>query len=183
MVKADGSLLIQTKAPGSKVLKCLKHYDFEAFHELELAQRKDLDYPPYSKMVLFTVLGKLNGAVTADVWRTVRDIKDSAVTILGPVEVPSKSKSYEQSHQILLKSRDNKRLHEMAKSLLRNLEADRKIKVIVTGQRELAQYRPAMLFPDYRLRQALTDSRQELTLLLSNRQVYYLLQSHVQQRL
>ena len=131
MVKADGSLLIQTKAPGSKVLKCLKHYDFEAFHELELAQRKDLDYPPYSKMVLFTVLGKLNGAVTADVWRTVRDIKDSAVTILGPVEVPSKSKSYEQSHQILLKSRDNKRLHEMAKSLLRNLEADRKIKVIV----------------------------------------------------
>jgi primosomal protein N' (replication factor Y) len=131
MVKADGSLLIQTKAPGSKVLKCLKHYDFEAFHELELAQRKDLDYPPYSKMILFTVLGKLNGAVTADVWRTVRDIKDSAVTILGPVEVPSKSKAYEQSHQILLKSRDNKRLHEMAKSLLRNLEADRKIKVIV----------------------------------------------------
>ena len=33
MVKADGSLLIQTKAPGSKVLKSLKHYDFEAYHQ------------------------------------------------------------------------------------------------------------------------------------------------------
>jgi primosomal protein N' (replication factor Y) (superfamily II helicase) len=131
MVKTEGTLLIQTKSPGSKVLKCVKHYDFEAFTDLELSQRKDLDYPPYSRMVLFTIFGTGRDLQSADIWRAVRALRDDAVTILGPVEVPSSSKSYEQAHHILLKSKDNRRLHEMAKTLLSKLEGNRKIRVTV----------------------------------------------------
>ncbi len=131
MVKTDGYLLIQTKSPGSKMLKCLKNYDFKVFHDLELAQRKDLDYPPYCKMIVITVFGKRRGTVPADIWPAIRGVKDPAVTILGPIEVSSKSKSYGQGYQMLLKSRDNSRLHEIAKALLKNLESDRKIKVAV----------------------------------------------------
>jgi primosomal protein N' (replication factor Y) len=131
MVKTEGSLLIQTKSPGSKVLKCVKHYDFEAFTDLELSQRKDLNYPPYSRMILFTIFGTGRDIQSADIWRAVRTLKDDAVTVLGPVEVPSTSKLYEQSHHILLKSKDNRKLHEMAKTLLLKLEGNRKIKVTV----------------------------------------------------
>ncbi|HMK56154.1 MAG TPA: primosomal protein N' [Dissulfurispiraceae bacterium] len=130
MVKPDGSLFIQTRAPGSKVLRCLKHYDFEEFYDLELSQRKDLDHPPYARMILFTVFGKQGGTMSAELWRAVREIRDTAVTILGPVEVPSKSKSYERCCQVLLKSRDSRKLHKMAKTLLGRLESDKKIRVV-----------------------------------------------------
>ncbi len=131
MVKAEGSLLIQTKSPGSKVLKCIKYYDFEAFTDLELSQRKDLDYPPYTRLILFTIFGKAGDILSADIWRAVRTLKDYAVTVLGPIEVPSTSKSYEQSHHILLKSKDSRKLHEMAKTLLLQLEGNRKIQIAV----------------------------------------------------
>jgi primosomal protein N' (replication factor Y) len=131
MVKAEGSLLIQTKSPGSKVLKCIKHYDFDAFTDLELSQRKDLDYPPYTRLILFTISGTGRDILSADIWRAVRTLKNDTVTVLGPVEVPSTSKSYEQSHHILLKSKDNRKLHEMAKMLLSNLVGNGKIRVAV----------------------------------------------------
>ncbi|HTZ17572.1 MAG TPA: primosomal protein N' [Dissulfurispiraceae bacterium] len=131
MVKREGSLLIQTKSPGSKVLKCMKHYDFETFADLELSQRKDLDYPPYSRLVLFSVFGKAGGTDLTHLWRVVRSVRDDAVSIFGPVEVPSASKAYGQCHHILLKSRDSRKLHEMAKTLLSGLECDKRIKVVV----------------------------------------------------
>jgi len=130
IVKPDGSLFIQTRSPGSKIIRCLKHYDFEEFYDFELAQRRDLDHPPYTRMILFTVFSKQGGTISQDLWHVVREFRDSAVTILGPVEVPSKSKSYAGCYQILLKSRDSRRLHKMAKSLLIRLESDKKIKIV-----------------------------------------------------
>ncbi len=130
LVKRDGLLMIQTKSPGSKVLKCIKHYDFETFQDLELSQRRELDYPPYSRMVLFSAFTN-DDTIHADLWKAVRIIRDDAVTVLGPIEATSSSKSFGQCHHILLKSKDNKRLHEMAKILLAKLEENKKIKVAV----------------------------------------------------
>ncbi len=131
LVKPEGSLLIQTKSSGSRVLKCLKHYDFDAFYEMELAQRKEIAYPPYEKIVLFSILTRTREAISAATWQAVRDIRDSAVTVLGPLEVTSHSKSYSRCDQIILKSADNRRLHDMAKAFLELLEKNKKIRVVV----------------------------------------------------
>ena len=131
LVKPEGSLLIQTKSSGSRVLKCLRHYDFDAFYEMELAQRKEIAYPPYEKIVLFSLLTKTTETISAGTWQAVRDIRDSAVTVLGPLEVPSHSKSYSHCEQIILKSADNRRLHDMAKAFLELLEKNKKIRVVV----------------------------------------------------
>ena len=118
MVKTEGALFIQTKSPGNKVLKCIRHYDFEAFKDFELLQRKDLDYPPYTRMILFAVYGKGGEPMSADTWRAVRDLRDNAVTVLGPVDAPSALKAYGQCHH-------------MAKTLLSKLEGNKRIKVTV----------------------------------------------------
>ena len=131
MVRPDGSLFIQTKSPGNKVFKCIKHYDFEAFKDFELAQRKDLDYPPYTRMILFAICRKDRESMSADIWQAVREIRDDAVTVLGPIEVPSALKSYGQCHHILLKSKDNRRLHAMAGILLSKLQGNNKLRVTV----------------------------------------------------
>jgi primosomal protein N' (replication factor Y) (superfamily II helicase) len=131
LIKPEGSILIQTKSPGTKVLKCLKYYDFETFYEMELSQRRELSYPPYAHMVLFSILSKKKEAIPSVAWQAMREIRDDVVTVLGPLDVPPPSKAYTHCLQIILKSADNKRLHTTAKYLLGKLEENKKFKLVV----------------------------------------------------
>jgi primosomal protein N' (replication factor Y) (superfamily II helicase) len=130
LVKPEGTVLIQTKSPGAKVLKYFKYSDFESFYDMELAQRMELAYPPYARMILFMIQSKDKESVTSRLWKAVREIRDDTVTVLGPLEVSPASKSYTHAAQIVLKSADNKRLHAAAKKLLLNLEENKKLRII-----------------------------------------------------
>jgi primosomal protein N' (replication factor Y) len=131
LIKPGGSILIQTKSPGSKVLKSFKNYDFDSFYEMELAQRKELDYPPYARMIMFFVLSKSKEAIPSRVWQAVREIRDENVIILGPLEVPPPSPSHQHCVQIILKSSDNKKLHSTAIKLLLKLGENKRLKFAI----------------------------------------------------
>ncbi|MBI3592355.1 MAG: hypothetical protein HY099_02560, partial [Nitrospirae bacterium] len=129
MVRTDGTIYLQTRMPKNRVLRFIKNYDFDGFYKYELSQRRALDYPPLSKIILINVFMKKEHA---EALRHIEGIAVSgaeSVEILGPVEIPSSVKSYSHCIQLMLKSRDRKMLHNTAKELLSRIGKLKGIKV------------------------------------------------------
>lgn len=132
MVKTEGSLYIQTYAPKNKILRFIKNYDFQGFYDDELSQRKTLDYPPFSRIILFNIFMKREvGKFLRDIQKIICDTNTNGFELLGPIEIPSSLKSYKHCIQILIKSKDRKIIHNEAGELLKKLEKLKGIKINV----------------------------------------------------
>lgn len=119
IIRPDGSLYLQTWYPNKSILRFIKNYDFQAFYEYELLQRKILDYPPFSRIILFNIFIKKDIKESLhDIHKTINNIDKKELEILGPIEIPSALKSYKYCLQILMKSKDRKILHSVAERLL-----------------------------------------------------------------
>ncbi len=132
MVKSAGSVFIQTWQPRNRLFSYIKGRDFRNFYEYEIEQRKTLDYPPFSRIILFNILIKGNVPDLAPyVKKITGDALAEGLEILGPVETPAMIKSRYSRIQILLKSRDRKILHSAGEKILSKLEQIKGIKVSV----------------------------------------------------
>jgi primosomal protein N' (replication factor Y) len=132
MVKTEGSLYLQTLNPKNKILKLIKNYDFQGFYKNELTQRKALDYPPFSRLILFNIFTKNDvRKFLHDIQKIICDTNTNGLELLGPIEIPSSLKSYKHCIQILLKSKDRKLIHNEAGSVLKKLEKLKGIKINV----------------------------------------------------
>jgi primosomal protein N' (replication factor Y) len=131
-VKQEGSIFLQTWSPANKILKFIKQYDFDGFYKYELSQRKIMDYPPFSKIILFNMFLKgIRQKTLGEIQKIIDDSNITNVEILGPVEIPSSLKSYRHCFQMLIKSKDRKTIHTAAKNLLNKLEKIKGIKINV----------------------------------------------------
>jgi primosomal protein N' (replication factor Y) len=132
LVKPEGSLYLQTWNPKNKILRFIKNRDFQGFYEYELSQRKALDYPPFSKIIIFNIFTKRDAEkFLHDAQKIIYNANTNGLELLGPVEIPSSLKSYKHCIQILLKSKDRKLIHNEAENLLKKLEKLKGIKINV----------------------------------------------------
>lgn len=120
-INPDGSLFLQTWNPKNRILRFIKNYDFHGFYDYEMSQRKMLDYPPFSKIVLFNISYKKGTNLLDDIRNIIEPAEIKRLEVLGPVEIPPILKSYPHCIQILLKSRDSRLMHEYARQLLNRL--------------------------------------------------------------
>lgn len=120
MVKPGGALYLQTRMPKNRVVRFIRNYDLDGFYDYELDQRKSMNYPPFSRIVLITAQGKDQSAM-ADVRRKMEAVVVLDVEPWGPAEIPCPSKGYVHCLQLLLKSRDRKALHSATAELLNEL--------------------------------------------------------------
>jgi len=58
-----GEVIIQTTQPQHYALKHVVGHDFQEFYREELQYRQELDYPPYSRLVLIELIGKRENEV------------------------------------------------------------------------------------------------------------------------
>ena len=130
-VRRDGSIFLQVWDSKNSILKFISSYDFEGFYKYELAQRKALDYPPYSKIILFNIYAKDDTGSILQHIGNISGLQVDGVEVLGPVEIPSYVKAYKHCIQIMLKSRDRKLIQNTARELLLKPEQFKKIKVNV----------------------------------------------------
>lgn len=85
-----GEVVIQTLQPEHYSLKHVISHDFQGFYKEELAYRKELDYPPFSRIVLIEFKGKNEDSVHqqankfAELLRS--DQKHSILSVLGPAD-------------------------------------------------------------------------------------------------
>jgi primosomal protein N' (replication factor Y) len=103
-----GRVLIQTLQPEHYALQTAARHDFPAFAELETATRRELDYPPFGRLVLLRAESE-DAEVLESVMRklgeTLRRCAPQSVTVLGPATAPLERLRGRHRRQILLRGR------------------------------------------------------------------------------
>ena len=81
-----GEVVIQTHQAGHYTLVHVIDHDFKAFYDEELKSRRELDYPPFSRMALIETRGTNEDAVRKESERFAAALKQagSPIGILGP---------------------------------------------------------------------------------------------------
>ncbi len=122
-----GKVILQTYNPGHFSIVCAKNQDIQAFYEQELAFRKALKYPPFSRMIQIVISSKdkVSGVKQINelenmcraILKSDRAFK-SNVSVMGPVEAPFSKIASHYRWQILFKSSNAKLLHAFTRQLL-----------------------------------------------------------------
>jgi len=91
---SKGEVIIQTFHPMHYALRAAVDHDYEAFVEREMEDRRELRYPPYSRIISITFRGKQEGRVQAGATRfrqivtTDKKLDGLYYEILGPAPAP-----------------------------------------------------------------------------------------------
>jgi primosomal protein N' (replication factor Y) len=127
---AGGLVMIQTFTPDHPAITLAAKHDFDEFARLEMAHRKQHDYPPYHRLARLIVRSEddeaaakfadqLAGAFKQAVARSANHPGGSGpVRVLGPAECPVfKLNNYFRFH-FQLQSENSGRLHEVLREVL-----------------------------------------------------------------
>ncbi|HCA80520.1 MAG TPA: primosomal protein N' [Bacteroidetes bacterium] len=110
--KLTGEVIIQTLQPAHYSLKHASSHDFAGFYKEELEYRRELDYPPFSRIVLIEFRGASESDVTQHVNKFSEFLMPKAGTwfsVLGPADAAiPKIKNLYRKHLVVknLKSTD-----------------------------------------------------------------------------
>ena len=131
LMKPEGRIFILTRCQKNKVLRFIKNYDFKGFYKNELLLRKETDFPPFSRLILFNIFSNRGfDSLINDIESIFSEGAAKGVQAYGPVEIPSSVKSYKYCIQYLLRSRDRKSLNSLAAALKNKLDDIKGIKTI-----------------------------------------------------
>ncbi len=95
-----GEVVIQTHQPDHYSLKYVASHDYHGFYSEELAYRKELDYPPFSRIVLIEFKGERENEVYHHAKKFAEMLRDAntfpANLILGPADaaIPKIKKNF-----------------------------------------------------------------------------------------
>lgn len=119
--KEQGKVLIQTFNPDHPVLKMVLKADYESLYKAQIAQRRELYYPPYSKMINFIVKDRnLQKCQEAAEWLQ-KSFGNSFEKVLGPSDglIPRIKNRFIK--EVLIKLPPSKTLPEQKRYILKVL--------------------------------------------------------------
>ncbi len=131
--KVSGSVVIQTFSPDHYSIQRAKDHDFIGFYQEESQFRRALDYPPFSRLINFRLVGNSEKKTTA-VSKKMGDMGQSllrkgygkGLEILGPSAAPFAKMRGKFRWQMLVKGESPKLLHQFARELAFRLEGETK---------------------------------------------------------
>lgn len=110
IAREDGEVIIQTYHPEDCSISLAPQGDFKSFYGLEIAQRKELKYPPFANLILIRFSGKsqkdvsdLSKRFATRLKRKLESAKD--VDILGPAPAPISKVRGRYRYQALVKTK------------------------------------------------------------------------------
>lgn len=112
-IDSKGEIIIQTRCPHSPLFKHFRAGDYEAFVKEELVIRKELNYPPHSR--LLKIILPENGAIADKIIKSIHTSHED-VEVLGPTEQRGAKRASELV--VMLKARDRQTLNRAMQSLL-----------------------------------------------------------------
>jgi primosomal protein N' (replication factor Y) len=105
----DGTVLIQTFRPGNPAIQMAREGKLEEFYAAELATRRELAFPPFSRLIRIVVRGKdasKAAAAIAELAGQVAARVGDAGELLGPAECPiARISGSHRSHIIIRTTR------------------------------------------------------------------------------
>lgn len=123
---AAGEVLIQTYNPDHYSIVCAQEHDYRQLYETEMKNRKELQYPPYTKMINIRFEGAHRVKVQAcaqmigDIGRALLDRSGDrgTVEVLGPARAPWEKIKGRYRYQMLLKGKNMQRLRFFAAHII-----------------------------------------------------------------
>ncbi len=110
----DGRVLVQTYRPDSAVIKLAAAGDLPAFYRLELAARRELGFPPYTRLVRIVFRSKERGKARDAAALFAHEARAGLppdVEILGPAECPLALVAGTARWQLILRAAELKGMH------------------------------------------------------------------------
>jgi len=137
--KYPGKVIVQTFSPEEQVIQMASRLELRSFYNLELYQRKSLNYPPFSRLFLIRVIGPKPREVEATSGRLYKSLtaKIESSNCLGPAPSPIEKVKDKTRWQILVKAgRDedpngNKTAHLIMRVVKNFRQNEKGIKLIV----------------------------------------------------
>jgi primosomal protein N' (replication factor Y) len=128
-----GEVVIQTYNPDHYSILRAKDHDFIGFYQEEIQFRRALDYPPFSRLINFRLVGnseKRTEAVSEEMGRIGRSLLKrgygKGIEILGPSAAPFAKMRGKFRWQMLSKGKSPKLLHQFAQEMAFRLEEETK---------------------------------------------------------
>lgn len=117
--EAPGRVIIQTLDDENPLFRFIRNHDYYGFYRSELAVRKALSYPPFTRMARLLARGKDEERVVASInaLKTALDAaireRGAPVRVLGPSSAPFGKIGGNFRHHVILKSDDAALLREV----------------------------------------------------------------------
>ena len=132
-----GEVIVQTFSPEHIAIKMATHLELKKFYNIEMSNRKELNYPPFSRLGLIRIEGKQLNLVKEEIYKVYKIIQKGMElkNILGPAPSPIEKIQNKFRWQILLKSnretdRNGGKMRQ-AISNINKLKIDRNVKLII----------------------------------------------------
>jgi primosomal protein N' (replication factor Y) len=130
-----GKVYIQTYEPDHYVFHYVRNHDYAGFYDKEIELRKELSYPPYSKLIrlIFNFRSREDGTkIIKSIAGRIRKVDpsnhnlpkggDGNVEILGPSPAPIEKIRYHWRWHLVLKGKDSKSLRGKAYEIIDTLK-------------------------------------------------------------
>lgn len=117
----DGKVVVQTYNPEHFSINCAKEHDYVNFYNMEIALRKEFNYPPFTNIISIVIYGEDSRHVatkTEEVYNLIiEDMENRGIGFLskdvtGPLPAPLEKIKNNYRYQILIKC-ENKYLKEL----------------------------------------------------------------------
>jgi primosomal protein N' (replication factor Y) len=126
-----GKVIIQTYNPDHYSIQTAQSQSFVPFYQEELRFRKEMGYPPFTRLINIRLEGNAEsrvrrqaGNLEGTAARFLREKRYSGqVEALGPAEAPLSRLKGKHRFQMLLKGKNWQLLHEFAERLLAEMES------------------------------------------------------------
>jgi primosomal protein N' (replication factor Y) (superfamily II helicase) len=133
-----GRVLIQTRAPEHPAIQLAAQHDVRGFWDRELRDRREVGYPPFTKLALLR-LEALDEDTTRDaanrlaaLARTSKDALLRRVEVLGPSAAPIARLRGRYRFRVLLRARERGPLRAVLAGLREGIDRmDRRVRVVV----------------------------------------------------
>ena len=117
----DGKVLVQTYRPQDPAITYACDADIEGFYRYELAQRKELGFPPYTRLIRITVRSKQAGLAERAIQRLAGLLKrelPQGCDVLGPADCPISIIAGNYRKQLILRGSAMAGIHQAVKKTM-----------------------------------------------------------------
>jgi primosomal protein N' (replication factor Y) (superfamily II helicase) len=128
----DGEVILQTYRPDSPVMRLAAAADAESFYRLELEARRELGFPPFTRLVRIVFRSKEKGKAAAaarDFAALLRPLLPEAAELLGPAECPLGMVAGTARWQLIARASELKDLHRAIGAALADFKVPSSVRV------------------------------------------------------
>ena len=124
----DGKVLVQTYLPENETIHLAARADLETFYTKELAARKALGFPPFTRLIRLVFRARSavkSRSAAADFARSLRDADPQlgGVEVLGPAECPLAIIAGNHRNHLIFRSRRFRELHTLVRRSMARFQA------------------------------------------------------------